>query len=246
MTVLLRQGRNYWASPPASFHSFAEWAENPKETLNSVKDTGPSLRAFLPILSPETRTSLKTYEGIGDVFDTRVFCSRPNSITFDKSNEPFKFRGTLVHGNVTDEIGQILRLPNARTSTFDFVLDKFAPGSFLFVQLDTAAGGMFSSVDPLLNSALKDQLSFDGIWTLPVNASGKFGESRVELGHAFLFLVRESYSTEDLLKADPSKKYYVETVQPGSELDNGVWLEYPRDEFNNIGGFNITVCYDAL
>ncbi|KAI1171971.1 hypothetical protein F4777DRAFT_563724 [Nemania sp. FL0916] len=140
MTVLTNQGRNYWTSPPVSFPSFAEWYERPQEELVSVRDTGPSLRAFLPIPSAEIRTSLKAYQGIGDAFDTRVFCSRP-IIQFHPQLKPFQLSGELIHGNLTDEIGQFLRLPTNNYKTkFSFSTKILQPGGLLFVLLqDTAA-----------------------------------------------------------------------------------------------------------
>ncbi|KAI0449663.1 hypothetical protein F5B21DRAFT_34790 [Xylaria acuta] len=264
MTVLLQQGRNYWASPPASFPSFAEWSEDPKVELDSVKDTGPSLRAFLPIVSPETRTSLQTYDGTADVFDTRVFCSRP-VVHFDKPDYRSYglVTGTLVHGNLTDEMVQLLRLPEDRTSRFNISIGTLKPGNFMFVQLSAADGGMVSSLDPMNNSTTIDTL-FHNRSGADVGYSGWYAGSplpgpnnqsdawHVELGHAFLFLARPSIP-EDVYWAyypdNPSYNSlldYLSNETPGSEVENGVWLEYPRNETESSGGYKLTVCYDAL
>ncbi|KAI0859696.1 hypothetical protein F4860DRAFT_515673 [Xylaria cubensis] len=251
MTVLLQQGRNYWASPPASFPSFAEWSEDPKQELDSVKDTGPSLRAFLPIVSPEARTSLQTYNGTADVFDTRVFCSRP-VVHFDKPDpESGVVTGKLVHGNVTDEMAKLLRLSKDRTSNFSISISTVQPGSFMFVQLSPAAGGMVSSLDPTNNSTTFETLYADefGIW----NAKGSDTTWDVELGHTSLFLSRPPLP-DDAFKAFHGEEIgisngspdFLSNRTPELAVENGVWLEYPWNETDRSGGYKLTVCYDAL
>ncbi|KAI0544799.1 hypothetical protein F4679DRAFT_563568 [Xylaria curta] len=243
MTVLLKQGRNYWASPPASFPSFAEWSEDPKEELDSVEDTGPSLRAFLPIVSPETRTSLQTYDGMADVFDTRVFCSRP-VMHFEEPEWPYRFLiGTLMHGNITDEMAKLLRLTENRTSRFNVSIDTLRPGNFMFVQLSARGGGMVSNLDPTNNSTTFETLTQGQIGNGNWYAKGPINLTHVELGHAFLFLARPPI---------PDGVYWtsandnISSLIPRPAVENGVWLEYPRNETQASGGFKLTVCYDAL
>ncbi|KAI0188126.1 hypothetical protein EV127DRAFT_133921 [Xylaria flabelliformis] len=252
MTVLLQQGRNYWASPPASFPSFAEWSEDPKDELDSVKDTGPSLRAFLPIVSPEERTSLQTYNGTADVFDTRVFCSRP-VVHFDKpvSSSSGLVTGKLVHGNITDEMAKLLRLSKDRTSNFNISISTLQPGSFMFVQLSTSAGGIVSSLDPTNNSTTFETLYADefGFW----NANQSDTTWTVELGHTSLFLSRPPLP-DDAFKAFHAEEIgissnfpdYLSNRTPKLAVENGVWLEYPWNETDRSGGYKLTVCYDTL
>jgi hypothetical protein len=70
-----------WAtsSTPASFETFAEYAE-PERKINDerVDDTGPIWRAFLPIDSENLRTSISEYSGVARVFDARTMCVRPS------------------------------------------------------------------------------------------------------------------------------------------------------------------------
>jgi len=55
MTTFAWQGRNYWTSPLSAAPAFAEWAEVPSEPLQNASwiDTGPNLRAFLPVADPQ-------------------------------------------------------------------------------------------------------------------------------------------------------------------------------------------------
>ncbi|KAI1736106.1 hypothetical protein F4680DRAFT_433363 [Xylaria scruposa] len=246
MTVLLKQGRDYWTSSPTSFPNFAEWSEDPVEELDSVRDTGPSLRAFLPIGSPETRTSLQTYDGPADVFDTRVFCSRP-VVDFDepgvpRSNGPVS--GKLVHGNLTDEMAKLLRLPDDRTSRFNISFDNLRPGNFMFVQLDTTTGGMVSSLDPMNNSTTFETLNIGYGWFAenplsgPNNPSGAW---HVELGHMFLFLARP-YVPD----GPPGDSDYLNSPDLNFVVENSAWLEYPGGETDRPDAYKLTVCYDAL
>ncbi|KAI1078922.1 hypothetical protein F5B20DRAFT_591199 [Whalleya microplaca] len=222
--------------------------------MDSVRDTGPNLRAFLPISSPETRTSLEAYEGIADIFDTRVICSRPIVKLDNLESPPDAISGTLVHGNLTNEMSQLLRLPENRTSTFNISTYELRPGSFLFVQLDTSGGGMISSLDPTNNSTLQNTLYpyFGNDWGAPWTAHGPNNGSDkwpVELGHAFLFLSWQSYPNDEYYsKADEEDygKYWVVGAVPNSGVENGVWIEYPRNDHAGTGGFKMTVCYDAL
>ncbi|KAJ8130454.1 hypothetical protein O1611_g3175 [Lasiodiplodia mahajangana] len=251
MSVLVNQGRNYWTSPPVSFPSFAQWSEDPTIEMDSVMDTGPSLRAFLPIASPDTRASLIDYEGIADVFDTRVFCSRPTVHINDTGEFGQYLSGTLVHGNITDEIAQILKLPENRTTTFSVNTNTFRPGSFLFKQLDITQGGLISVLDPTINSTLQDHISVhyekwnwvaQGLVSKPRFSTSKW---KVELGHAFLFISSQSISSVLAGQRNPGIRPSLVGYRP---LENGVWLEYPAGFFTSgyEWGVNITVCYDAL
>jgi hypothetical protein len=59
------------------FPAFAEYAEAAKTTTEGIRDTGRSLRAFLPIPIQSTRESVLGYEGMATILDTRVVCVRP-------------------------------------------------------------------------------------------------------------------------------------------------------------------------
>ncbi|KAI0021386.1 hypothetical protein F4780DRAFT_287448 [Xylariomycetidae sp. FL0641] len=247
MTTMLRQSLNYWASSPVGFASFAEWSSKPKVESYSTRDTGRNLRAFLPIVSQETRTSTTSYQGMADVFDTRVFCSRPD-LGLDRDPGPYdSVSGIMVHGNFTEDMTKLVRLQPNRTSTFNFSTGSLSPGSFLFVQLDNAQGGMISSLDPMVNSTLIESLSYDSdnqTWTArtPFSELGNTPVSwPVELGHSFLFVYREDISVEELSETEPYFEYNVIGLDPDSQISNGVWLQYPRNETSETGGIKITV-----
>jgi hypothetical protein len=62
---------------------FVEHAEPPApgEVHDGESDTGLSIRAFLPLQSPITRTRLKEYHGPATIFDTHIVCLRPDNAT---------------------------------------------------------------------------------------------------------------------------------------------------------------------
>ena len=189
MSTLLLQTRNYWTSPPASFPSFAEWSEKPSAEEDYIKDTGPSLRAFLPFQSSDARLSTQAYEGIADVFDTSVVCARPEITLQNEERDNMSF-GTLKHRNLSGQLGDRLRLLENRTSHFSFSTFDLSLGSFLFIQLDVLAGGIVSDLDPTNNATVFNfhNETFGG-WsaTRSRTASGHGHNSwNTELGRRFL------------------------------------------------------------
>ncbi|KAL0933605.1 uncharacterized protein CTRU02_210404 [Colletotrichum truncatum] len=67
---------NYWYQRPRFAETFAEFNEPPAEG-EGLDDTGPSVRAFLPVASQEVRESLLEFQGMARVMDSRVICMRP-------------------------------------------------------------------------------------------------------------------------------------------------------------------------
>ncbi|KAF6830751.1 hypothetical protein CMUS01_07626, partial [Colletotrichum musicola] len=61
---------------PLSSEIFAEYSE-PGVQLEGVDDTGPTVRAFLPITQRETRETVHMFQGMARVFESRVMCIRP-------------------------------------------------------------------------------------------------------------------------------------------------------------------------
>jgi hypothetical protein len=68
--------RRPWQNNPSQFEVFAEYSEDGTRT-EGVDDTGPILRAFLPIAQQQTRESLHRFQGLSYVYDARVVCVRP-------------------------------------------------------------------------------------------------------------------------------------------------------------------------
>ncbi len=66
-----------WTKKPPSYPAFAEYHEIPTDIPEDQSDTGLTLRAFLPLLGQEARSSLRTFSGLATVLDSRVQCLRP-------------------------------------------------------------------------------------------------------------------------------------------------------------------------
>lgn len=65
---------------PTAFPAFAESSEpvDAAGTGDAIRDTGPSMRAFLPIPTQARREALFFYDGVATALDTRVVCMRPS------------------------------------------------------------------------------------------------------------------------------------------------------------------------
>ena len=86
---------------PTEFQPFAELAQPElASTREEVDDTGPVIRAFLPIGDRSTRDNIESYSGMMRVVDARTICVRPNITEFSigRPGAPFNFNGnrTLV------------------------------------------------------------------------------------------------------------------------------------------------------
>lgn len=67
---------DYYRRRPEVFATFAEYTSMAKGE-NGVNDTGPTIRAFLPIANQTDRERLQKYKGTSRVLDMRVACVRP-------------------------------------------------------------------------------------------------------------------------------------------------------------------------
>jgi len=65
---------------PTAFPAYAEYSEpvGTSEAREAIRDTGRSIRAFLPIPTQAQREALFVYEGMATALDTRVVCMRPS------------------------------------------------------------------------------------------------------------------------------------------------------------------------
>lgn len=61
----------------AEFPAFAEYCEPPYEA-EGIRDTGLTLRAFLPFPTAQERQTMTSYSGRTTVMDSRVTCQIPN------------------------------------------------------------------------------------------------------------------------------------------------------------------------
>lgn len=64
-------------SRPQTFPAFAEYS-TPIAVEPGTRDTGVSIRAFLPIASQATRESTLVFNGVATLLDSRVVCVRPS------------------------------------------------------------------------------------------------------------------------------------------------------------------------
>ncbi|KAF5009363.1 hypothetical protein FDECE_4419 [Fusarium decemcellulare] len=73
---LLAYGVDYWYQRPSASEIFAEYSQ-PVDAPDGVDDTGPTIRAFLPVPLQSDRETLRSFKGRTRVFDARVVCVRP-------------------------------------------------------------------------------------------------------------------------------------------------------------------------
>jgi hypothetical protein len=96
----------YWRNNFPSFPTFAEYREEANGVGNmssAVRDTGVTLRAFLPYGSTAERTWIKDFNGTATVMDTRAVCVRPavhDGLSLAFSQE----YGWLLNGSMTPEV----------------------------------------------------------------------------------------------------------------------------------------------
>ncbi|KAJ3455292.1 hypothetical protein MRS44_013892 [Fusarium solani] len=67
---------NYWLNKPSLSEIFAEYSQ-PGKSADGVDDTGPTIRAFIPIPIQSERENLRTFKGMARAFDARVACISP-------------------------------------------------------------------------------------------------------------------------------------------------------------------------
>lgn len=96
---------SFWEEFLPEFSIFAEHRENPSaseiSSNNSVRDTGSTLRAFMPFSNQTERTMINSYVGMATVEDSRVVCIRPKlhqyfSIGYDSENLGYLLNGSLI------------------------------------------------------------------------------------------------------------------------------------------------------
>ena len=93
-----------WRSPIVAYPRFAEWTDDPEPPLNGsrIDDTGRRLIAMLPFTSVSGRETLRSYDGIASVFDTRFTCFQPNitlrslNYSYDREPDSRSFRRRLA------------------------------------------------------------------------------------------------------------------------------------------------------
>lgn len=94
--------QNSWERKPDRSETFAEYSETGM-LVEGVDDTGPTIRALIPITLQSEREALRTFEGMSRVIDVRISCVRPEPIidlrfchNDDGSEEGYFICGTLT------------------------------------------------------------------------------------------------------------------------------------------------------
>ncbi|KAH6718441.1 hypothetical protein BKA61DRAFT_302070 [Leptodontidium sp. MPI-SDFR-AT-0119] len=102
---LLGDEPTYTSYRPANFPVFAEYSEpTPNNyTQHNVDDTGPFVRALLPIPNPSTREQLHSFSGYGTLLNSHVVCLQPliRNLTFESRphGESYRFK-PLISGEI--------------------------------------------------------------------------------------------------------------------------------------------------
>ncbi|KAK4938818.1 hypothetical protein LTR10_020825 [Elasticomyces elasticus] len=164
---------NYWTTDPTVFQSFAEYSE-PGFPSDDVDDTGLTLRAFLPFADTTSRQSIREFQGMASVFDTRVVCTRSHitSLMIDPNYDDLI---VWLMGNLTTNSSlpglaatqsvvsfdcphTVPFVPTNQSGPWGMTRD---PGTYWSVcPLDASAGGLLPVLDPANNSSLR--LTFNG------------------------------------------------------------------------------------
>lgn len=254
----VRRAQNYWLAPPPSYPTFAEWALRPYNLSESIMDTGPSIRAFLPIDSESDRSALLEFEGIASAFDARVTCVRPTikdwSFQLDVTRSSVFLNGTLFPPNVNGDLADLLRQDIPPTGySFSSLLNQMSVASdptFMIHSLPRLAGGLLNSLNPMQNSTLDySYRSFDDRkgWFAQNKENEKLWE--VSLGHSFL-LIGVSTRGGPRTYGNPLFDFLLTDGARGSVKveERGPWIDLSQDtQFDDQKlRISVTTCYDAL
>lgn len=92
---------------PANFPVFAEYSELvPQSNESEVDDTGPTVRAILPISSSSVRETLVNYTGYGTLLNSHVVCMKPrieNLIFESRQESGLEYFKPLISGSIALE-----------------------------------------------------------------------------------------------------------------------------------------------
>lgn len=255
---------DYWTSSPRLFPTFAEHNAKPRVQTVSIADTGPTVRALLPISSESGRSMISRFEGRAAVFDARVSCVRPNltdlKLAYTPESSRVYFEGYAKPSQLTEELRELLRSNQSESGLFfqcgfddfEFVKDPmFKICSFN----ETNGGGLINSLDPMFNGSIGYSFDNDAFfpndpWSWPTQVWWALNNDRdqawpIELGHTFLIIRTKSNSTS----RSPEVKY-LELLTCVTH-DRGVWVDFTSNVFTTSSEFaisteiSVTMCYDA-
>lgn len=249
-------GDGYWTPSPQSFPTFGEYNAKPRVQTTSIADTGPTIRALLPISSQFDRSMVSTFEGTAAVFDARVSCVRP--ILTDWEFAPYLglgkdsgdyFQGYAKPSELTDELSEMLRF-NQRERGLSFRCKSSnlifsADPMFKICSFNQPSGGFINSLDPLFNGSLDHRFYSDfpmakqktPAWAALTDNNDQVWP--VELGHTFLII--RSYT-----KSTSIAPFLPTNYSNFTSYDRGVWVDLTRsDSMATEISVSVTMCYDA-
>ncbi|KAI1624598.1 hypothetical protein EDD37DRAFT_352246 [Exophiala viscosa] len=159
---------NYWTTDPTVFQSFAEYSEA-GYTSDGLDDTGLTLRAFLPFADATARQSVREFQGLATVFDTRIVCTRPQMSRLKMAmvdNDITGYTAVSMTGNLTTNASLpglaatqpvvSFECPLAAPFVNDSNLSAKNPGTYWSVcPLNTSAGGLPSVLDPMNDAGME-------------------------------------------------------------------------------------------
>lgn len=136
--------QEFWSGQLRSSHAFAEHTSPRVTDHEAVDDTGPTLRAFLPIEDQNVRYKLRSFSGLAPVFDTRVVCVRPDFVEGSLQEKVYNL--TLRLPDLGDAV------PGLRTSRENFIVElpRIDPRGCLgwaIYPLNNSVGGLLSQLD---------------------------------------------------------------------------------------------------
>lgn len=133
----LTRGRleyNTWTDPlesnPVTFPKFAEFSNRSDVTQglhgDQYDDTGPSIRAILPVSTEQGRSDLRSFKGNASIYDARWICTRPSfnlsTLRLQGNYNTQTFSGSLTLDNPRPPMVNGMNIPFERVlqaSSFD-------------------------------------------------------------------------------------------------------------------------------
>lgn len=218
-----------WLRLPAFYPTFAEYSEPGTNQDPAVVDTGPVLRAFLPLGEQQSRFNIGDYKGVATVLDSRVVCVRP-----ELGNPQVHLDGMLPYGFFRQPRYALVSSVSASTPAHGVV--------GYWGEFYKAPYGCL--VDPLMES--------DSVWRITlcqIRQSGFGLPSQFKSypgfasGLAYLVLNVTSGSSSEWEKlTNPTS---TERLAPVRNESNGEWLDLV---FTDNGKMRIStsLCYAAL
>jgi len=227
---------NRWTFNPTSFETFAEYAEpDQKIVAEGVDDTGPILRAFLPIDSEQIRSSIQEYRGTARVFDARVMCFRPTFTDFNAaridqigdatlSSPLYKGTGFIDTKHIPNLYGN----GGNATLTFGFTCHLAPPGGYDERQSKNEPKPYWEICESGGNPARMSSL--DPLYYLDNPENGEPEHNRLRFGRTFVLMDATNLNVTEFPSRTPGSNTSIGGVEFSIPILNatgkGPWLEF--------------------